>query len=133
MFSSQGCSISGFRLGYHVDSVAAPDQGPWLTAAIWVCSAIAAAVTALWRLISSRASKKELADAISAVVDQTAALRERTDEQYQVGMEHRSRLETKFDNLSRDVGATMVGLSGIQGRLNERTDLLKRIADKLGD
>lgn len=111
----------------------APDHQPWLEAALWVLGGVSSMSVGLWRFISSRASKKELADAIAAVVDQTAALRERTDEQFEQGNDHRDRLETKFDALSRDVGATMMGLSGIKGRLDERADLLQRIEKKLGD
>jgi hypothetical protein len=114
-------------------AVSGPDHQPWLEASLWVCGAIATAVTALWRLISSRASKTELADAIASVVEQTAAIRERGDEQFEQGREHRERLWSKFDALQKDVGATMIGLSGIQGRLEERAELLRRIDKKLNE
>ncbi len=84
----------------------------------------------LWRFISSKASKQELADAIRSAEKQTEALLERVDNHYDEARESRERLYDKFDNFAREInktlGATMVSLSRLQGQLDREDDERRR-------
>ncbi len=86
--------------------------------------------TGLWRFVSSKASKDELADAIRAADKQTAALLERVDNHYDEAREDRQRLYDKVDDFAREfnktLGATMVSLSRLQGQLDREDDERRR-------
>jgi hypothetical protein len=78
-----------------------------------------AACLALWRVISSKASKVDLAAAVETMERQHALMLERIDEHYEESKESRERLFDKFDEINKGLGATMVALSRLQGRLDQ--------------
>jgi len=98
-----------------------PDQPGAFQFAQWLGGLSVLACGWLWREISGKASKNELADAVLALKEQNAAMLERVDEQYEDANRARDRLYEKFDEMNRTLGATMVSLSHLQGQLERDT------------
>jgi hypothetical protein len=102
--------------------MSAPDPGwpghigdAFATLAVTIC-------VALWRFVTSKASKEELAAAVREQKEQNAAMLERIDDHYEEARESRERLYDKVDEFAKDfnkgLGATMVSLSRLQGQLD---------------
>lgn len=74
----------------------------------------------VWKQVASKVSREELKEAIEAMERRTEQVLERVDEHYLEARESRDRLYQKIDEMNRAQGATMIALSGLQGRLDEQ-------------
>ena len=91
-----------------------------------VSGIVVASVLGLWRMITGKASKEELARAIDTFDKTTALLIERVDEHYVDSRESREKLYEKVDEINRSLGATMVSLSRLQGQLDRNEEGRRR-------
>ena len=87
----------------------------------WLGGIAVAGLGWVWRQISAKASKEELADAVRDLREQHATMLERVDEHYEEAKESRERLYSKVDDINKTLGATMVTLSHLQGKFDRES------------
>ena len=111
-------------------ALSSPDVPPYLQIIGLVLGTITAVMLPALRWLSSRAGKDELAKVVSELKRQNETVLERVDNHYQEARDARDRLADKIesasdklfikiDSMDKAIGATMVAVSHIQGRLDE--------------